>query len=139
MAMSYKQLALAAKKAKKRAYAPFSEFHVGAALLGRNGKIYTGCNIENSSYGLTICAERTAIFRAYAEGVTNFRAIAVASDDDKFTPPCGACRQVLLDLAGNIDFVMIDSKNKLKIVKLKSLLPMAFTASNLIQIRRSRK
>jgi cytidine deaminase len=139
MSISYKDLALEAKKAKKRAHAPYSRFRVGAALLTKDGKVYTGCNIENSSYSLTICAERTAIFKAYSEGSTRFKAIAIASDDAKFTPPCGACRQVLLDLAGNIDFVMIDSKNRLKVVKLKSLLPMAFTPSYLIQVQRPRK
>jgi len=104
---------------------------VGAALLATDGQIYTGCNIENSSYGLTICAERTAIFKAISEGERNFRAIAVVSDAKGYTPPCGACRQVLMDLAGNIDFIMANSKGDMEIVKLKDLLPLAFTQRNL--------
>jgi len=128
---SYKELANAAIKAKERAHAPYSDFRVGAALLSKDGRIFTGCNIESSSYSLTICAERTAIFKAYSEGVREFEAIAVVSDDREFTPPCGACRQVLIDLAGNIDFVMVNAKNKLKVLKLNSLIPFAFTSKNL--------
>ena len=139
MARSYRKLALLARKAKDKAHAPFSNFHVGAALLAKNGKIFTGCNIENSSYGLTICAERTAIFKAHSAGIREFVAIAVVSDDQEFTPPCGACRQVLYELAGNIDFIMSDAKNRYKIVKLKSLLPLAFTSSNLNRVRHPHK
>lgn len=128
-----------AEQARQNAHAPFSQFHVGAALLARSGKIFTGCNVENSSYGLTICAERNAIFKAYSHGVHDFTAIAVVSDDPGFTPPCGACRQVLIDLAGDIDFIMVNSKNQLKIMKLKRLLPYAFTTKNLTRIRRSKK
>lgn len=117
--------------ARKMAYAPYSKFRVGAALLATDGRIYTGCNVENSSYGLTICAERTAIFKAISEGERNFRAIAVVADHDDYTPPCGACRQVLMDLAGNIDFVMMNSSGKKRIVKLKDLLPHAFTQKSL--------
>ncbi len=129
----YKDLAKIARRAKEFAHAPYSNFRVGAALLSKNGRVFTGCNIENSSYGLTICAERTAIFKAYSEGVTDFTAIAVVSDDPDFTPPCGACRQVLMDLAGNIDFVMINRSNKLKVLTLKSLMPLAFTSKNLMR------
>lgn len=135
--VSYKKLVSAAVSARKRAHAPFSTFHVGAALLATDGRIYTGCNIENSSYGLTMCAERTAIFKAISEGERNFRAIAVTSDETGFTPPCGACRQVLMDLAGNIDFVMANAKGDMKIVKLKDLLPLAFTPQNLKNPHRS--
>ncbi len=132
----YRQLAQIAGEAKKQAYAPYSDFRVGAALLTKDGRVFTGCNIENSSYSLTICAERTAAFKAVSEGARDFVAIAIASDEKGFTPPCGACRQVLLDLAGNVDFVMTNSKNELKIVKLKSLLPKAFTPTNLKLNRR---
>ncbi len=125
---TYRELVAAAQSARKRAHAPFSKFHVGAALLATDGRIYTGCNIENSSYGLTIC---TAIFKAISEGERNFRAIAVISDEVGFTPPCGACRQVLMDLAGNIDFVMAKANGEMEIVKLKNLLPLAFTPRNL--------
>lgn len=131
MKKEYRKLADAAQKAKFNAYSPFSKFRVGAALLAENGTIFTGCNIENSSYGLTICAERVAIFNAISSGATNFTAIAVVSDNLGFTPPCGACRQVLSDLAGDIEFVMMDSKERLKILKLNSLLPFAFSGKNL--------
>ncbi len=133
-----RRLALLALEARYQAHAPYSKFRVGAALLAKDGTVFTGCNIENSSYSLTVCAERTAIFKAYSEGVREFEAIAVASDDPEFTPPCGACRQVLYDLAGNIDFIMINSKKQLKTVKLKSLLPMAFTSSNLDRVQRKK-
>ncbi len=139
MRKEYKELADVARRAKGFAHAPYSRFRVGAALLAKNGRIFTGCNVENSSYGLTICAERTAIFKAYSEGIKDFSAIAVVSDDPGFTPPCGACRQVLMDLAGNIDFVMMDHKNKFKIIRIKSLLPYAFTSNNLTYIIRRKE
>lgn len=129
--VQHKDLIERAHSARKLAYAPFSKFKVGAALLASNGRIYTGCNIENSSYGLTICAERTAIFKALSEGDRNFDAIAIISDLNDFTSPCGACRQVLSDLAGNIDIIMINSSKKIKVVKLKELLPMAFSKKDL--------
>ena len=128
---SYLKLVQCAKEAKTNALAPFSNFRVGAAILTKSGKIFTGCNIENSSFGLTICAERTAIFKAISEGHRNFLAMAIVSDNGEFTPPCGACRQVLMDLAGDIDFVMVNKKNVLQIKKMHSLLPLAFTTKNL--------
>lgn len=131
MTEQYQKLTLAANKVKQNAYAPYSKFRVGAAILTRNGHIYTGCNVENSSFGLTVCAERIAIFNAIADGARNFKAIVVVSDAADFTPPCGACRQVLIDLAGNIDFVMVNSRNQLKKVKLESLLPLSFTRRNI--------
>ena len=131
MKREYIELAKAAQKAKLNSYSPFSKFRVGAALLTKDGTIFTGCNIENSSYGLTICAERVAIFNAISSGASKFKAIAIVSDDLGFTSPCGACRQVLSDLASDIDFIMIDSKERFKILKLKSLLPFAFTGKNL--------
>ncbi|MCI0705896.1 MAG: cytidine deaminase [Ignavibacteriae bacterium] len=126
-----KELVAEALRAKKRAHTPYSMFPVGAALLASNGHIYTGCNIEVSSYGLTICAERTAIFKAVSEGDRNFKAIAIVSDDPNITPPCGACRQVLWDLAGNIDVIMANPKGKIKKQKLKDLIPHAFDSRNL--------
>jgi cytidine deaminase len=131
MKKEYRELAKAAQDAKRNAFSPFSKFKVGAALLTEDGIIFSGCNIENSSYGLTICAERVAIFNAISSGASKFSAMAIVSDDPDFTPPCGACRQVLLELAGDIDFVMMDSKNRYKIMKLTSLLPFAFTEKNL--------
>lgn len=113
-------------KTKQSAYAPYSRFKVGAVLVTEDGNIYTGCNIENSSYGLTMCAERVAIFKAISEGERNFKEIYIATDLDKFCPPCGACRQVLWDLAGNIKVVMINKLGKYKIKMLQQLLPEAF-------------
>lgn len=132
----YKRLVKDALAAKKRAHAPYSRFHVGAALLASSGRIYVGCNIEISTYALTICAERTAIFKAVSEGDRNFKAIAVVSDDPGYTPPCGACRQVLMDLAGNIDFLMVNGKGNVKVLKMKKLLPHAFGQKNLERTRK---
>jgi cytidine deaminase len=139
MKREYKELVKAAQKAKLNAYAPFSKFRVGAAVLAKDGTVFSGCNIENSSYGLTICAERVAIFNAISSEASKFTAIALVSDDRGFTAPCGACRQVLSDLAGDIDVVMMDSKGRFKILKLRSLLPFAFTGKNLIRSLKLKK
>jgi cytidine deaminase len=129
--MEHKELALKAVEAKKQAFPPYSGFHVGAALLTTDNKLYTGCNIENSSYSLTICAERVAIFKAYSEGERKFKAIAIASDDKGFCPPCGSCRQIISDLCGNIPVILIDSKNNIKEFNLSDLLPFPFGDENL--------
>jgi len=133
----YHALVTAAKKAKLKAYAPYSNFRVGAAIRTKQGRVYTGCNIENSSYGLTICAERIAIFKAISEGEKEFTAIAVASDDADFCPPCGACRQVLMDLAPGVDFVMINSKGQEKVVTLSELFPYPFGPDHLPHRRKN--
>lgn len=125
--MNIKKLTVAAHKAKKHSYSPYSKFRVGAALLTRSGKIITGCNIENSSFSLTICAERTALFKAVSEGYNRFSAIAIASDSNDPIPPCGACRQVIMDLAGNIDVILSDSNGNIKQLKMIDFLPMPFT------------
>ncbi len=135
----YARLIRFARRAKRHSHAPFSRFHVGAALLAANGKIYTGCNVENSSYGLTMCAERTAFFKAVSEGGRKFKAIAVVSDDDGFTAPCGACRQVILDLGGNIDIVLADRKGNIRVFALGDLLPHPFTALELRRYQRKKK
>src|ERR687883_685453 len=96
-------LVLAALAVRENARAAFSHFKVGAAIEDEHGHIYTGCNVENATYGLTICAERVAVFKAISEGVRAFRRIAVAADTDILTPPCGACRQILWEFCGNID------------------------------------
>ncbi len=124
--MDYKELALQAVEAKKTSHPPYSNFHVGAALLTEDGKIYLGGNIEISSYSLTICAERTAVFKAFSEGERKFKAIAVAGDSPDYCSPCGSCRQVMMDLCGDIDVVLINQKEELKILKLSELLPFAF-------------
>jgi cytidine deaminase len=130
--MTYKALAKHAAAARKHSHSPFSQFRVGAALLTKGGRVYTGCNIEISSYGLTVCAERTALFKAISEGERKFTAIAVATDNEGYTPPCGACRQVIMDLAGDIDFVMTTRAGQMKVVKMKELFPNPFGAHNFI-------
>ena len=124
--MDYLEFARNAVEAKALAMPTYSNFHVGAALLTEDDKIYKGCNIETSSYSLTMCAERTAIFKAISEGERKFKAIAIASDEKNFCPPCGACRQVILDLCGDIDIVMINQKEELLVKKASELLPLAF-------------
>jgi cytidine deaminase len=131
MKKEFKELVKAALEVKRNSYSPFSKFRVGAALLCKDGRIFTGCNIENSSYGLTICAERVAIFNAISSGASEFTTIAIISDARDITPPCGACRQVLSDLASDIDIIMVDCKNRNIVLKLSSLLPFAFTGKNL--------
>ncbi len=127
--MKYDALIKAAKKAKSHSHSPFSKFRVGAALLTSSGKIFTGCNIENSSYSLTICAERTALFKSISQGRFKYRAIAITTDSDEFIPPCGACRQVIQDLAGNIDIVLSTRRGKTMVTRLGDLLPMPFDQS----------
>lgn len=131
--MNYTTLVKRAQSAKKHSYSPYSRFRVGAALLTRSGKIITGCNVENSSYGLTICAERTAIFKAISEGHKSFKAIAIATDEHSFTEPCGACRQVLMDLAGDIDFIMSKPNGETQVLKMSQLLPFPFGSKNLLK------
>lgn len=129
----YSGLVKKARSAKQYSYSPYSKFRVGAALLSTSGKIYMGCNIENSSFGLTICAERTALFKAISEGTRKFKALAIASDAKGFIPPCGACRQVILDLARDVDVIMTDSRGKTKILKAIELLPYPFDTHYLIK------
>ena len=131
--MNYKTLAKHAKAARKNSHSPYSQFKVGAALLTKSGKVYTGCNIEISSFALTICGERTGIFKAVSEGERKFQAIAVATNEDSFTAPCGACRQVIMDLAGNIDFIMMQKNGDIKVLKMGELLPYPFGAKNFIK------
>lgn len=127
----YKNLVKAALDAKSKALPTYSNFYVGAALLTNDDIIYSGCNIESSSYSLTICAERTAIFKAVSEGEKKFKAIAVAADTEDFISPCGACRQVISDLCGEIDVILINSKGNFTIKKTSELLPFAFGDSYL--------
>ncbi|MEG8947355.1 cytidine deaminase [Rosettibacter firmus] len=125
--LTNKELAYKAIEAKSKSVAPYSKFRVGAALLTEDGKVYLGANIESSSYSLTICAERTAVFQAILEGERKFKAIAIASDAEDFCPPCGACRQVLLDLCGKeLEVVMINQKDEIKSFLLKELIPFSF-------------
>jgi len=118
-------------EARERARAPYSKFRVGAALKTREGEIVTGCNIENASYGLTICAERVAVFKAVSEGLDDFDAIAVVADAPRLTAPCGACRQILWEFCGNLWVRMEDLKGRSRTLQLSQLLPLPFDRRNL--------
>ena len=124
--MNYFELIGRAREAQNRAHAPYSKFKVGAAILTDTGEIFTGCNVENSSYGLSICAERVALFKAVSEGYHNFKAIAIISDASEYCPPCGACRQVLWDIAKDIEVIMAKNERDYKVERLSQLLPHAF-------------
>jgi cytidine deaminase len=115
-----------AKRARLGAYAPYSRFKVGAALLTKNGKVYTGANVENSSFGLTVCAERAAVIKAVNEGHRDFIKIAVVTDKNPPVTPCGACRQFLAEFSKDLKVICANLKGKTKIYTLKELLPEAF-------------
>ncbi|HEX8287374.1 MAG TPA: cytidine deaminase [Pyrinomonadaceae bacterium] len=117
-----------AKEARERAVAPFSNFKVGAALETDEGEIFIGCNIENASYGLTMCAERVAIFKAVSEGKRAFSRIAVVADTDNLTPPCGACRQLIWEFCGDVEVLMGNTNGKIETFQMSELLPKAFDA-----------
>ena len=119
----------AALEARQRAIAPFSRFFVGAALEASDGTIHTGCNIENASYGLTMCAERVAIFKALSEGVREFTRIAVAADTEALTPPCGPCRQILWEFCRDARITLVNLQGKTEECTIRDLLPRAFDAS----------
>jgi cytidine deaminase len=124
-------LLAAALAARENAFAPYSEFRVGAAIEDIDGRIHTGCNIENATYGLTICAERVAVFKAISEGVRKFRRVAVAADTDRLTPPCGACRQILWEFCGDVEIVLVNLRGKTETYRLKDLFPKPFDVSYL--------
>jgi cytidine deaminase len=122
-------LIAAAKHARENAHAPFSNFRVGAALRAQSGKTYTGCNVENASYGLTCCAERVAIFKAVSEGERGFEAIAIVTDTDTLTPPCGACRQIIWEFCGDVPVILANLKGKVEYESVGKLLPRPFDSS----------
>lgn len=123
------KLVAAALSARDRAHAPYSNYRVGAALLTADGEVITGSNVENASYGLTVCAERVAVFSAVAAGVTSFRAIAVATQDGG--SPCGACRQVLREFATDLPIFVADANGATRSTSLAELLPESFGPENL--------
>ena len=130
-------LIAAATSARERAHARFSHFKVGAALETRDGVIVTGCNIENATYGLTICAERVAMFKAISEGHRDFVRIAVVADTETPTPPCGACRQILWEFGGNLAVVLANLGRTTQRLRMSDLLPLAFDARFLDEVDRS--
>mgnify|MGYP002628723495 CR=1 FL=1 len=123
------ELILAAQNVRKKAYAPYSNFHVGASVSGKNGKIYSGCNVENASYGLTICAERNALASAIADGESKFESLAVTSPNG--VSPCGACRQVIWELCGDIPIILVDDEGNTSETSSSLLLPHQFDKSSL--------
>jgi cytidine deaminase len=130
--MTDEELVTLAVEARQRAYAPYSNFPVGAALLGRSGRVFTGCNVENASYPLTTCAERTAVTKAVSEGEAGFEAIAVATATG--ATPCGACRQILREFAGpegNLRVIVADLDGNSRTFTIDELLPVGFTPSQL--------
>lgn len=121
----------AALNVRANAFAPFSKFQVGAAIEDAEGRIHTGCNVENATYGLTVCAERVAVFKAISEGVRKFRRVAVAADTDVLTPPCGACRQILWEFCGDVEIALVNPRGKVETYRLKDLFPKPFDVSYL--------
>ncbi len=129
--MDTKQLINKAKEAMENSYSPYSKFRVGAALQTTNGEVFTGCNIENASFGGTNCAERTALFKAISEGYKNFNKIAIISDSENYTAPCGICRQVLSEFSLDMEIIMANKNGDYTSKTLKELLPLAFTSEDL--------
>ncbi|XP_065889405.1 cytidine deaminase-like [Dysidea avara] len=127
-------------KAKEKAYNPYSKFRVGAALLTEGGQIFTGCNVENASYGLCICAERTAICKAVSEGYRSFKAIAVSSDmTEKFISPCGNCRQFMIEFGGDYEVFLTKGDGSYQRHLVRDLLPHSFESGDLIEFQQKQQ
>ena len=123
------RLILAARSARERAYAPFSKFKVGAAVEDEEAKIYTGCNVENATYGLTICAERVAVFKAISEGASRLVRMAVVADTVELTPPCGACRQILWEFCGDAELILANLTGASERLRMSQIFPRPFDGS----------
>ena len=121
----------AARQARENAHAPYSNFRVGAALRATSGRIFGGCNVENATYGLTVCAERVAILKAISEGERGFNAISIVTDTDTLTPPRGACRQLIWEFCGDVPVILANLKGKTETIWMKDLFPKPFDSSNL--------
>ena len=129
MSVSEAALVAAAREARDRAIAPYSHFKVGAALVTAAGRVYGGCNVENASYGLTVCAERVALLKALSEGERDFAMIAVVADTASPTPPCGPCRQLLWEYCGDLQITLANLERETAHLRLADLLPMPFDRS----------
>lgn len=127
------QLIDAATSVREKAFAPYSNFKVGSAVEATGGEIFTGCNIESATYGLTMCAERVAIWKAVSEGETTFTRIAVVVDTEELTPPCGSCRQIIWEFCGDIPVTMANLHGKTETMQMSDLLPKAFDSHFLKQ------
>lgn len=121
-----KDLVAKAIEARKKAYAPYSKFKVGAALEAQSGRVYTGCNVENASYGITCCAERTALLKAISEGERSFRRVAIVADSPRPCPPCGICRQAFHEFAKDLEIIMANMNGDVVVHKLSELFPLGF-------------
>ncbi|HEY8226781.1 MAG TPA: cytidine deaminase [Pyrinomonadaceae bacterium] len=132
----FQPLIEAAQNARLRSVAPFSNFLVGAAIRTESGKVYTGCNIESASYGLTVCAERVAIWKALSEGERNFTQLAVVADTESLTPPCGTCRQIIWEFARGAEIVFANLEGQSEVFHVADLLPRAFDARFLKSTRK---
>ena len=126
MAVSDEELIKAATAVRENAYAPFSNFRVGSAIETEDGEIISGCNVESASYGLTVCAERVAVWNAISQGNRKIVKIAVVADTEELTPPCGVCRQIIWEFGGDIPVVMANLKGKTETIQMNELLPRAF-------------
>ena len=122
-------LIAAARAAREHAHAPYSNFRVGAALRAASGRIFTGCNVESATYGLTICAERAVVFKAVSEGERGFSALAVVTDSGTLTPPCGACRQILWEFCGDAEVILANLKGDVEVHRMSVLFPRPFDSS----------
>jgi cytidine deaminase len=129
MSLSIENLLLAARAVRLNAHAPFSGFQVGAALETADGRVFNGCNIENATYGLTMCAERVALFKAISEGVRQFTRISIVADTEAPTPPCGACRQLLWEFAGDLEVILGNLQRETARHRLTDLFPLPFDQS----------
>jgi cytidine deaminase len=132
----FQPLIEAAQRAREHSVAPFSEFLVGAAVKTAEGKIYTGCNIESASYGLTVCAERVAIWKALSEGEKHFTELAVVANTETLTPPCGTCRQIIWEFAREATIVFANLEGQSEVFHIRDLLPSAFDARFLIGLKK---
>ncbi|MDO8885841.1 cytidine deaminase [Candidatus Oleimmundimicrobium sp.] len=115
-------------KAKENAYAPYSNFKVGAVLIVKDGRKFIGCNVENASYGLSMCAERVALFKAVSEKCRDFESLILVSDSEEFCFPCGACRQALWEFGCDLEIIVVNKKKEIKKAKIRDLLPEAFSS-----------
>ncbi len=125
----HETLIAAARAARENAHAPYSNFRVGAAVRAKSGRVFVGCNVENATYGLTICAERLAIFKAISEGERGFAALAVVTDTEVLTPPCGACRQIIWEFCGDVEIVLANLRGKVELHRAAALFPRPFDSS----------
>ena len=123
------RLIQAAREVRERAHAPYSGFKVGAAIEDEHGRVFTGCNVENASYGLSVCAETAAVLKAISEGAAKLKRIAVVADSSTLTPPCGACRQILWEFCGDLELTMANLSDKEETVLMKQIFPRPFDAS----------